>query len=323
MNQITRRMLGLAAGTLLLAGCQVGASTKDDVAVKGISQEKITIETKGNEFLSREEAKQIAFEHAKVDGTQAQFDDDEFERQDKLYEFEFKVENIEYEYDIHAITGEILKAEKDEQKQPHSSKSVKPSQSTSEKVAPKKQTNKQKSTTQNANQQKSAVIGIEKAKQIAIKNAGVSVSSVRFDDQEYDEEEQVYEFEFYSNGTEYEYDIDAYTGKILSVEKETKVKSSVETKQTEPKKDKATVNMKQKNKPQKHSDVIGKEKALSIALSHAGLSRSDVNIDEIELDEDDGVKLYEVEFESGSFEYEYEIHARNGKILDYEVEQDD
>lgn len=60
---------------------------------------------------------------------------------------------------------------------------------------------------------------------------------------------------------------------------------------------------------------IGNDAALSAALTHAGLSRNDVKNIEIELDYEYGLMVYEVEFESGSAEYEYGIDARSGDII--------
>ncbi|HCE34134.1 MAG TPA: peptidase, partial [Clostridiales bacterium] len=40
----------------------------------------------------------------------------------------------------------------------------------------------------------------------------------------------------------------------------------------------------------------------------------------IELDFDDGIYVYEVEFVSGGYEYEYEIDAKTGRILNFEKE---
>lgn len=60
---------------------------------------------------------------------------------------------------------------------------------------------------------------------------------------------------------------------------------------------------------------IGNDAALSAALTHAGLSRDDVKNIEIELDYEYGLMVYEVEFESGSAEYEYGIDARSGDII--------
>ena len=44
---------------------------------------------------------------------------------------------------------------------------------------------------------------------------------------------------------------------------------------------------------------------------------------DIELDEEDGKLVYEVEFKSSGMEYYYEIDAATGTILKQEAERDD
>ena len=63
-----------------------------------------------------------------------------------------------------------------------------------------------------------------------------------------------------------------------------------------------------------------KSKAKSIALNHAGVSAANADFIRVELDYDDGIKVYEIEFDAGDFEYEYEINAKSGKIRDYDKE---
>ena len=68
---------------------------------------------------------------------------------------------------------------------------------------------------------------------------------------------------------------------------------------------------------------IGYAKAKSIALNHAGVSENQAYDMEIELDDEDGTLVYEVEFQSGNVEYSYEINAASGAILKHETEIDD
>ncbi len=65
---------------------------------------------------------------------------------------------------------------------------------------------------------------------------------------------------------------------------------------------------------------IGKDKAKSISFSDAGVSSKNVDI---EIDYEDGKMIYEVEFTVNGNEYEYEIDAVTGKILDKTIEIDD
>ena len=55
--------------------------------------------------------------------------------------------------------------------------------------------------------------------------------------------------------------------------------------------------------------TIGAGKAKTIALNHAGVSASNAVFLHAKLDYDDGRRTYEVEFYSGSKEYDYEIDA--------------
>ncbi len=68
--------------------------------------------------------------------------------------------------------------------------------------------------------------------------------------------------------------------------------------------------------------LISASKASSVALSHAGLKKSQVREFECELDNERGVKVYEVSFDYGRYDYDYEIDAVSGKILRSEKERD-
>ena len=59
---------------------------------------------------------------------------------------------------------------------------------------------------------------------------------------------------------------------------------------------------------------------IQIALRHAGLKQADICDLSCKLEEDDGVMIYQVEFEHGQYEYEYEIDAKSGKILDVDID---
>lgn len=67
---------------------------------------------------------------------------------------------------------------------------------------------------------------------------------------------------------------------------------------------------------------IGVDKAKSIALKHAGKSASSVSFTKAKLDKDDGKVVYEIEFRTGRTEYEYDIDAYSGKILEYDIDRD-
>lgn len=148
-------------------------------------------------------------------------------------------------------------------------------------------------------------IGLEKAKEIALQDAGLKEKNVIFvtTKADYDDGRKEYEVEFYCNGTEYDYEIDAATGKIVSFDKDFEGKRPATTETT--------------------GKEITAEEAKAIALKHAGLTESQVSKLKVERDRDDGVVKYEVEFDKGNVEYEYEINAETGKILKAEKDIDD
>lgn len=70
-------------------------------------------------------------------------------------------------------------------------------------------------------------------------------------------------------------------------------------------------------------NVISAEKAKSIALADAGLKESQVTISKIKYEWDDGIQIYDVEFYQGYMEYEYEINATTGVIIEKDMGYDD
>ena len=155
-------------------------------------------------------------------------------------------------------------------------------------------------------------IGTDKAMDIAAAAFGkASTAKMAYSevDPELDESPAHYEVEIRSqSGEEFEYKIDAYTGAILESKREAA--------------DGTEVPVVQPSKPAASVD-IGYAKAKSIALNHAGVSEGKAYDMEIELDDEDGRLIYEVEFKSGNMEYSYEINAATGAILKHEAELDD
>ena len=158
-------------------------------------------------------------------------------------------------------------------------------------------------------------IGTDKAMDIAAAAFGkASTAKMAYSavDSELDESPAHYEVEITSqSGEEFEYKIDAYTGTILESKRE--VEDGAETPAVQP----------AKPVPSQTVQDIGYAKAKSIALDHAGVSENQAYDMDIELDDEDGTLVYEVEFKSGNMEYDYEIDAASGAVLKHEAELDD
>ena len=200
-----------------------------------------------------------------------------------FYTVTFTSGSYTYEYRLNAVDGSILQADRNAVTQEAETGTTTESQTTTTKKITK-----------------------AKAKSIALKHAGVSASKATFVKAKLDYEDgrRVYEIEFYSGNTEYDYEILASNGKIISYDKDIE-------------------NYKIPRKNTSSSTYIGKAKAKSIALKDAGVSASSATFTKTKLDYEDGIRVYEIEFYTNSAEYEYEINAKTGKIRDMDVEHFD
>ena len=149
-----------------------------------------------------------------------------------------------------------------------------------------------------------AYIGEAAAESIAYAAANVKKEQVTKTECKLDLDDGVlaYEVEFEAGGSEYECDINALTGEVLSCKSE----KEDENEAGEPE---ITV-----------PDTIvfkTKEEIKDSILKKNGFTASDCRNFEIELDYEDGIAKYEVEFICGETEYDYEVNAVSGKILSY------
>lgn len=155
----------------------------------------------------------------------------------------------------------------------------------------------------------SSYISVDRAKEIALTDAGLTVGNAVFLKVKLEREDGRYQYdvEFYSGTTEYDYEIDAVTGKILSTDREL---------------DDFIVPIGASDSSPS-SGTISADRAKEIALADAGVRANNAVFKKVELDRDDGRLEYEVEFYAGSMEYEYEINAETGNIISRDIESRD
>ena len=151
-------------------------------------------------------------------------------------------------------------------------------------------------------------IGRDKAKAAALADAGLRESQttdwkVKLEDED---GRPVYEVEFKAGDMEYEYKIDGTTGAVLERDAEEHDDDECEEKDSD-----------------KTADTgIGQDKAKAAALGHAGVKESQASGWKVELEDEDGRPVYEVEFKAGDMEYEYKIDGISGVVLDHECDGD-
>lgn len=199
----------------VLAGCQSSQSAQPS---KPVSQQPPATERSAAEpsvaapastdpatKITRDEALQIALEDAGLAKDQIHDLDMDLEKENGVlyFDVDFEVGNQDYDYEIDADSGQILRKE------------VPP--------APAQETSSSGSSSSTASgSSTSGRIGKEKARDIALQHAGLSISQVRDLDVELDRDDGKvhYDVDFEADGYEYNYEIDAETGKILKSHKE-------------------------------------------------------------------------------------------------------
>lgn len=156
------------------------------------------------------------------------------------------------------------------------------------------------------------------AKQIAFTHANVSEADVSYlkVKLERDKGRDEYDVEFVVGNKEYDYDIDAATGEILSYdyEAESYVPGGAQNQGGNA--------PGAQNQNQSGTAYITADQAKAAAFAHAGVSEGDVTKLEVDFDQGGGKAEYDIEFEVGHMEYEYEIDALTGGVISFEADQD-
>lgn len=287
-----RKVLRLAlAGLLLTAvtGCgEPSEEASPDVpgSFGGIAQDGGTESQNG--YLTVAEAKASALENAGLTQEEVQFVRVQLDSKngEPVYDVEFLCREAEYDYLVDAVTGEVRSMNcewKEYDMDLVSREAVQVGDAQPE-----------------GGQQ---YVGNEAARQAALNHAGLSEVEVHFVHTrlEWDDGKWVYDVEFHRDNTEYDYEIDAVTGEVLSFDQEAEYAVSGSKHTAEDK-------------------LITEEQAKQVALERAGVDEKDVRNLEISFDHDDGRAEYEVEWHVGRTEYSCDVDAVTGEVLSFERE---
>ncbi len=287
-------------------------------------------------YLGEEKAKEAALSHANVSADKITHYEIELDYENgvMVYEIEFKCEGFEYDYDIDAITGSVLKNKKeaDHDYIPPKNNNAPDNAPSNTNTADNNDSNNNTNSTNSTNGTNSSAgsssgansapstsyIGESEAKEAALSHAGVTADSITNFECKLDHEDgiMVYEIKFHCGEYEYDYEIHATTGAVLKHEWD----------YDDDYYDNHHNNSHYNNSS--HSSAgsnsyIGEAQAKGIALSHAGVSAESIQKYKCELDSNDGIMVYEVEFDCAGYEYSYDINAADGSIVKYEKEIDD
>ncbi len=334
MKKMWITMLALTAAVSLTAcGTAAAASTSRTSGVAPVASPSGNGSTglAGNTQstdIGESAAKEIAFTDAGISAEQVQYLWSKMDYDDgkAVYDVEFVVNGVEYDYEIDAVSGTILSVDQEADNYRAANQTAgtqaagtqaagtQAASQTSGNAASQKTTAQSNSTAQTANQgstvQQNNYIGEQAAQDAALAHAGVSAQNVSFvrTKLDWDNGRWQYEVEFYDQGTEYDYSIDAVTGEVLGYDYDAEyytANNNTAATQTAP------------------GAQISAEDAKAIALAHAGVSAQDAQRMEMGFDNEHGRAVYEFEWRVGWTEYSCDVDANTGEVVGYSSEYDD
>ena len=292
---ITGMALTLAAA---LAGCGAAAPAANQTQAGQPS------------YISMTQAQTTALDAANIDAASADISSSTLDEVAGVscYKVEFTAGGRAYDYSINAETGEVLEMSvRDEAAPADAPQTDTPVSDTASAPAPASSNTTSTLVQAAPNTNASAgKVDEARAKEIALNHAGVKAAdaTVTKSKLDYEDGRQVYEIEFYVSGssgyTEYDYEIEAATGKIVSYDHD--AESYAPPAQST-------------NSGVKVTEATAKKTALSRV---SGATEKDIY--EWKLDYDDGRAEYEGKIIYGGMEYEFTINAATGAVTEWDAE---
>ena len=289
-----KKAAAVLAGTLLAAGLTACGGTGGTAAAGDVTET---------------EAASIAMEHAGVKEDDALSLRVSQEEEDgvAVYDVEFATADRRYHCDVVRSSGEVLNfsynavTSGDDQADDGAAAQTSGAQESS---APAAQTDDASAADAQQSTASSGAIDEAQARSIALKHAGVAESDAAFYRVERDNDDgrAVYEVEFYSGNTEYDYEISAETGEILSYDSDIEGWAAQSASSTS------------------GSAVTLEQARALVAERIPGVSADSV---QIEQDREDGRTVYEGEVYYDRTEYEFEIDASTGSFIKWSVDYRD
>lgn len=228
-------------------------------------------------LITKEEAQTCALEHAGLSASEVTVTKTQLDWEDgrQVYDIEFyspaaeydSADRTEYDYEIDAATGSVVKYDQEAM-------------------------NKSLAPVNNG----SAAITEEAAKTIALGEVpGAAAEHITRSKLDYDDGAAVYEIEIVYGGTEYDFKIDAASGKTV-------------------KQDREAVDQTSSPAANDGSGLMTAEAAAAIALGEVPDAGTE-HVTKSKLDHNGGGAVYEIEIIYGGTEYDFEIDAASGKII--------
>ena len=169
-------------------------------------------------------------------------------------------------------------------------------------------------------------IGQDAAKAVALEAAGIQKGAATFSATGLNRKNGIdfYTVDFTANGQSYEYDIDALTGVVIDSNVPNTQAAGGGQSQTVASPSltpAASSTTDPSSGSQASGNILTADQAKAKALAHAGLTSGQATVVKCQLDWEKGRQVYDVEFfDSDYTEYDYEIDASTGAVLEYDYD---
>ena len=274
----------LLAGLVALAGCN-------------------SSQTASASYIGVEAARSAALKDAGE--TEGDFTNATLEERDGTvyYDVEFTAGGAKYEYAVDALTGSIIEAKKEGGESQSSSSQPSSSSSQASSQSGSSQSGSSLSSTPKAeSSQASGTTGLiteEEAASIAKEHAQVTDCTMLPVKLDRDDGRQVYDVEFFTaDGKEYDYEIDAATGEVLSYDYDAERQAAAAS----------------------GTASITEAEAKALVLAQVP-GAAEENFLEFKTDYDDGRLEYEGELFYDGMKYEFTVDGYSGTIREWESEK--
>lgn len=272
----------LLAGLVALAGCN-------------------SSQTASASYIGVEAARSAALKDAGE--TEGDFTNATLEERDGTiyYDVEFTAGGAKYEYAVDALTGSIIEAKKEggESQSSSSQPSSSSSQASSQSGSSLNSTPKAESSQASSAAGSTGLITEEEAANIAKEHAQVTDCTMLPVKLDRDDGRQVYDVEFFTaDGKEYDYEIDAATGEVLSYDYDAERQAAAAS----------------------GTASITEAEAKTLVLAQVP-GATEENFLEFKTDYDDGRLEYEGELFYDGMKYEFTVDGYSGTIREWESEK--
>lgn len=289
-----KKAAAVLAGTLLAAGLTACGGTGGTAAAGDVTETEAASIAMERAGVKEDDALSLRVSQEEEDGV-------------AVYDVEFATADRRYHCDVVRSSGEVLNfsynavTSGDDQADDGAAAQTSGTQESSASAA---QTDDASASSAQQSTASSGAIDEAQAKSIALEHAGVAESDAAFYRVERDSDDGrvVYEVEFYSGNTEYDYEISAETGEILSYDSDIEGWAA-------------------QGASSASGSAVTLEQARELVLERVpGAAASDV---QIEQERDDGRDIYEGEVYYDRTEYEFEIDASTGSFIKWSVDYRD